>query len=56
MTWSRRIIEALAILVAIAVVARVVWELLGPLLPIIGTLVVVVAIGALAFRGPHANK
>ena len=55
MNWRMRVIEGLAMAVAVALVARVVWTLLGPLLPI---LFVLIAVGGLVFgllRGPHAG-
>ena len=55
MSWRSKAVEALALTIAVAVVARVVWELLGPLLPAI---LVMVAVGGLLFgviRGPHAR-
>ena len=56
MAWSKRVIEALAILIALAVVARVVWGLLGPLVPVVGILVGLVFVFTVIFRGPHARK
>lgn len=56
MNWHTKVIEALALTVAVAVVARLVWELLGPLLPMI---LVLLAVGGLLFgviRGPHARN
>jgi NhaP-type Na+/H+ or K+/H+ antiporter len=53
--WRSRVIEALVLLLTVAVVARVVWNLLGPLLPVT---VVMVTIGGLLFgviRGPHGG-
>jgi hypothetical protein len=44
----RRLMESLLVLLAIAVVARLVWELLLPLLPVLGGLLVLVAIGSWA--------
>jgi hypothetical protein len=44
----RRLMESLLVLLAIAVVARLVWQLLLPLLPILGGLLVLVAIGSWA--------
>jgi hypothetical protein len=40
--------EGLLVLLAIAVVARMVWQLLLPLLPVLGGLLVLVAIGSWA--------
>jgi hypothetical protein len=56
MNWRVRVLESLALAVAVALVARVVWLLLGPLLP---ALLVLIAAGGLLFgvmRGPHASK
>jgi hypothetical protein len=44
----RRLMEGLLVLLAIAVVARMVWQLLLPLLPVLGGLLVLVAIGSWA--------
>ncbi len=49
MSWRSKAVEALALTIAIAVVARVVWGLLGPLLP---ALLVMVAVSVrLLLRG-----
>lgn len=56
MNWRVRVLEGLALAIAVAVVARVVWSLLGPLLP---ALLVLIAVGGLLFgvvRGPHGRK
>jgi hypothetical protein len=56
MSWRNRVLEALALAIAVAVVAWVVWTLLGPLLP---ALLVLIAVGGLLFgvlRGPHARS
>jgi hypothetical protein len=42
----RRLMESLLVLLAIAVAARLVWELLLPLLPVLGGLLVLAAIGS----------
>ena len=44
----RRLTESLLVLLAIAVVARLVWQLLLPLLPVLGGLLVLAAIGSWA--------
>jgi hypothetical protein len=44
----RRLTESLLVLLAIAMVARLVWQLLLPLLPVLGGLLVLVAIGSWA--------
>ena len=54
-TWSTRVLQALVLVVAIAVVARVVWELLGPLIPGLVVLLVVGSILISIFRGPRAG-
>lgn len=56
MAWSKRVIEALAVLVVVAVVARVVWGLLGPLVPMVAILLGLVFVFTIIFRGPHARK
>lgn len=56
MNWRSKVTEALLILVAVAVVARVVYGLLGPLLP---SLLVLLILGGLLLwmlRGPHARS
>jgi hypothetical protein len=44
----RRLMEGLLVLLAAAMVARLVWQLLLPLLPVLGGLLVLVAIGSWA--------
>jgi hypothetical protein len=44
----RRLIESLLVLLAITVVAQLVWQLLLPLLPVLGGLLVLAAIGSWA--------
>jgi hypothetical protein len=54
--WRSKVIEALLLLAAVAVVARVVFGLLGPLLP---SLVAILVLGGLlsrVLRGPHAGR
>jgi hypothetical protein len=46
-SWRSKVVEALVLILAVAVVARVVWVLLGPLLP---ALFVLVAVSGLLFR------
>ena len=56
MNWRLRVLEGLALAIAVALAARVVWSLLGPLLP---SLLVLIAVGGLLYgvmRGPHARK
>ena len=50
-----KLAEALMTLIAVAVVARVVWGLLGPLLPYLLILFVLSAIFVGVIRGPHAG-
>ena len=45
----------MVLVVAIAVVARAVWELLGPLIPGLVVLLVVGSILISIFRGPRAG-
>ena len=47
--------EALLFVLAVAVVARVVFGLLGPLLPVLVLLLVVGAILTRIFRGPRSG-
>jgi hypothetical protein len=47
--------EALLVVVALAIVARVVFGLLGPLLPLLVVLLIVGAILTRIFRGPRAG-
>jgi uncharacterized membrane protein len=54
-SWRTKLAEALLLLVAVAVVARVVWDLLGPLLPVFGTLLVVILVVAFVLRGPRSG-
>lgn len=54
--WTRRVVEALVLVIAVAVVARVVLGLLGPLLPGVVVLFSLAAIAASIFRGPHAKR
>jgi hypothetical protein len=56
MKWRERMLEALVLLIAVAVVARVVWGLLGPLLPSLLGLFVLGAFALYVLRGPHAGK
>lgn len=53
--WRSKLYEGLILLIAVAVVARVVWGLLGPLLP---ALLVMLILGGLVFyllRGPKPS-
>ncbi len=54
-SWLSRVTGALVLVVAIAVVARVVWGLLGPLVPGLVVLLVVGSILISIFRGPRAG-
>jgi hypothetical protein len=51
-----KLAEALMTLIAVAVVARVVWGLLGPLLPSLLALFVIGALVLYVLRGPHAGR
>jgi len=53
--WVQRILQALGIVLAVAVVARVAYSLLMPLLPGLGLIVALDAIAAFIIRGPHAK-
>lgn len=55
-SWSRRVVEALVLVIAVAVVARVVYGLLGPLLPSIAVLAIGLTIAAAIVRGPHVKR
>jgi membrane protein YdbS with pleckstrin-like domain len=50
-SWQRRALEALALLLAIAIGAHLVWSLLGPLLPFLGAVVVLAVVYTVIFRG-----
>ena len=54
-SWRSRVTGALVLVVAIALVARVVWALLGPLVPGLVVLLVVGSILISIFRGPRAG-
>ncbi len=43
--WRYRLTDALAMVVAVAVVGRVAWELLDPTLPLLITIAVLLLIG-----------
>jgi uncharacterized protein YqgC (DUF456 family) len=53
---KERLAEALITLIAVAVVARVVWALLGPLLPSLLVLFIGGALFLYVIRGPHAGR
>lgn len=53
---ARRVLEALAVILAVAVVARVVFGLLGPLLPGIAIATVVALLAVAILRGPRAKR
>ena len=55
MPWVQRILQVLGIVLAVAVVARVAYSLLMPLLPGLGLIVALGAIAAFIIRGPHAK-
>jgi hypothetical protein len=54
-SWRSRVTQALVLVVAIALLARVIWELLGPLVPGLTVLLVVGSILISIFRGPRAG-
>ena len=54
-SWRSLVTGALVLVVAIALVARVVWALLGPLVPGLVMLLVVGSILISIFRGPRAG-
>ena len=49
-TWQTKVMGALVLLLAIAVGARLVWELLAPVVPVLIVLAGVSAIYVLIFR------
>jgi hypothetical protein len=51
-----KLAEALMTIIAVAVVARVVWGLLGPLLPSLIALLLLAAIFLYIVRGPRAGS
>lgn len=51
----RSIAQAVVVVLAVAVTARVVWSLLAPLLPALGVLLVFIAIGAMLLGGPRSR-
>jgi hypothetical protein len=52
---KQKLAEGILVLVAVAVVARVVYGLLGPLLPTLGVLMVVLLILGFVLRGPRSG-
>lgn len=56
MPVARRILEALTVVLAVAVVARVVLGLLGPLLPGIALATIVALFAVSIVRGPRAKS
>lgn len=56
MNWRSKLIDGLMAVVLVAIVARVVWRLLGPLLP---SLIIFAALAGLVMwllRGPHSSR
>lgn len=51
----RRLVQALLLVIAVALVARVIFALLGPLLPSLALLAIVFAIASAILRGPRAK-
>lgn len=54
-TIVRSVAQSVVVLLVVAVVARIVWELLAPLLPALGVLLIFIAIGALLLGGPRSR-
>jgi hypothetical protein len=54
--WSAKVTEGLLLLIVIAVVARVVWGLLGPLLPSFFVLLMIGVILLRLVQGPHSDR
>lgn len=48
--------QALVVLIVVAVVARVVWWLLAPLLPALGVLLLLGVIGVFLLGGPRSHR
>jgi hypothetical protein len=48
--WRTQTAQALGLLIAVAVVGRLVWELLAPLLPVLVALAGLLAVYVLIFR------
>jgi hypothetical protein len=53
--WGGKVREALVVVLAVAVVARVAWLLLGPLVPGLITVAVLGTILLFAVRGPRTR-
>ena len=53
--FMRRLVQALLLVIAVALVARVIFALLGPLLPSLALLAIVFAIASAILRGPRAK-
>lgn len=49
--WAKRGLSALALLLVIAIGARVIYGLLAPLLPFLGAVVVLIVVYIILFRG-----
>ena len=56
MSWQSKVTQALLLLVTIAAAARVVYGLLGPLLPSLLGLLIIAVLSLRVFRGPHAGR
>jgi hypothetical protein len=50
-SWATKTWQAGLVVLAVAVISRLVYELLSPLLPVLAVLLVLVAAGSLAVRG-----
>lgn len=51
-----RIIQALLLVLAVAIVARVVWAILGPLVPGLIVIVLLAALGVRVLSGPRGDR
>lgn len=49
-SWGGKVFSALLLLILIAVGARVVWELIAPMLPMLISFLIVICLGWLFFR------
>lgn len=54
-SWRTHLAEGLLLVVALAVLSRVVFDVLSPLLPALGTLLVVLLVVAFVLRGPRSG-
>jgi len=54
--WTDNLFKALLLLLVIAIVARVIADLLGPVLPSLLMLAGLVVVVTMIVRGPHAQR